>query len=280
MKNVWTLPVKTGLFINLLLMFVLLSSSTPAASAGGKMRAQSRVPILIYHRFGSAVADSMTVTTAVFESQLRYLRDNGYTVIPLRSLVGYFLGKVPPPPPRSVVITADDGHKSVYTEMLPIVKEYGIPVTLFIYPSAISNASYAMTWKQLREIKGTGLFDIQSHTYWHPNFSNEKRRSKPADYVKFVDMQFKKSKERIEKEVGGRVDMLAWPFGIYDDWLMTRAKEDGYIAGFTMVRRNASPSDNIMALPRYIMTDRDRGKVFGRLLDGVALKRKEDDQEP
>jgi peptidoglycan/xylan/chitin deacetylase (PgdA/CDA1 family) len=255
--------VRTDILIKLLVIVVLL-----CPSAEGKSFSHQCVPILIYHRFGPMVADSMTVTTGGFESQLRYLRDNGYTVIPLRRLVDYFLRKAPPPPPRSVVITADDGHKSVYSDMLPLVKKYRVPVTTFIYPSAISNASYAMKWDQLRELKRTGLFDIQSHTYWHPNFRKEKGRLKPAEYEKFVDMQFKKSKDRIEKEVAGTVDMLAWPFGIYDNWLMTRAKEDGYIAGFTMARHNASTSDDIMALPRYIMTDRDRGKVFGRLLAG------------
>ncbi len=271
----WTLPARAGLFINLLLMFVLSCPAAYAASAPGGTFSSSGVPILVYHRFGPTVADSMTVTTPVFESQLKYLRDNGYTVIPLRNLVDYFLGKAPAPPRRCVVITADDGHKSVYSEMLPLAKKYRIPVTLFIYPSAISNASYAMTWQQLLEIKKSGLFDIQSHTYWHPNFRKEKKRLGPAEYERFVDMQFKKSKERVEKEVGGRVDMLAWPFGVYDDWLMKKAKEDGYIAGFTIERRNASASDNIMALPRYIMTDSDRGKVFGRLLEGGVMKKKE-----
>jgi Polysaccharide deacetylase len=49
-------------------------------------------------------------------------------------------------------------------------------VTLFVYPSAVSNAAYALTWEQLRELQATGLVDIQSHTYWHPNFREEKRR--------------------------------------------------------------------------------------------------------
>jgi peptidoglycan/xylan/chitin deacetylase (PgdA/CDA1 family) len=107
----------------------------------------------------------MTVKTNAFESELKYLRDNGYKVIPLRELVDYYFGKRPPPHPHSVVITVDDGHKSVYTDMLPLVRKYHIPVTLFIYPSVISNAPYAMTWGQLREMKETGLFDFQSHTY-------------------------------------------------------------------------------------------------------------------
>ena len=52
---------------------------------------QVTVPVLCYHRFGPTVADSMTVTTKVFESQLQWLKDHQYTVIPLRTLVNYLL---------------------------------------------------------------------------------------------------------------------------------------------------------------------------------------------
>jgi peptidoglycan/xylan/chitin deacetylase (PgdA/CDA1 family) len=208
----------------------------------------------------------MTVTTTVFESDIKYLRDNSYTVISLRRLVDYYLGKEPPPPARSVVITVDDGHKSVFTELFPLVRRYRIPVTLFLYPSAISNAPYAMTWEQLREMKKTGLFDFQSHTYWHPNFKNEKKRLRPLEYERFVEMQLNRSKDKLEEELGVKVDMLAWPFGIYDDELIAKAREAGYVAAFTMERHHTSTSDNIMALPRYRMTNADMGKVFERIL--------------
>jgi peptidoglycan/xylan/chitin deacetylase (PgdA/CDA1 family) len=225
------------------------------------------VPILLYHRFGPSVADCMTVTTAVFESHLEYLRKNGYTVIPLRQLVNYYLRKGPPPPKKSVVIVVDDGHKTVYTDMLPLVKKYRIPVTLFLYPSAISNASYAMTWDQLREIKKTGLFELQGHTYWHPNFKQEQEKLNPADYKEFVEMQLKRSKERLEKELDINVDMLAWPFGIYDDWLIAKAAESGYTAAFTIERRHASNFENVMKIPRYLLNNADKGKVFERMLE-------------
>ena len=84
---------------------------------------QVTVPVLAYHRFGPTVADGMTVTTKVFEAQLQWLKDHQYTVIPLRTLVNYLQGQGPPPPPQSVVITVDDGHKTVWTEMLPLVKQ-------------------------------------------------------------------------------------------------------------------------------------------------------------
>jgi peptidoglycan/xylan/chitin deacetylase (PgdA/CDA1 family) len=252
----------------------------------------------------------MTVTTSAFESHLQYLKDHGYAVIPLRHLVDHYLGKRPSLPARSLVITVDDGHKSVYTEMFPLLRKYHTPVTLFLYPSAISNASYAMTWNQLREIKETDLFDFQSHTFWHPNFKEERKRLKPAEYEDFVEKQLKKSRERLQREfninpstpqsegqglpstraqaeglrvdperrfstppsktrLGAvervKVDMLAWPFGIYDEWLIRKGIEAGYVAGFTMERRHASPSDNMMALPRYLLVGNNSIRT---LLDG------------
>ena len=247
--------MKIRLFIFPILVVLLLWQSP--TSGEPRQPFGTRVPILLYHRFGPIVADRMTVTTPTFESHLKYLKNHDYTTIPLRHLVDYYLGKRLSLPSRSLVITADDGHKSVYTEMFPLLKKYHIPVTLFLYPSAISNASYAMTWNQLREMKETGLLDFQSHTFWHPNFKEERKRLKPAEYEDFVEKQLKKSRERLQREFDVKVDMLAWPFGIYDEWLIPKVTEAGYVAGFTMERRHTSPSENMMALPRYLIVHND-----------------------
>jgi peptidoglycan/xylan/chitin deacetylase (PgdA/CDA1 family) len=250
----------------------LVLAIVPGSPACEEFRKDSlQVPMLVYHRFGPVVADSMTVTTPVFESHLQYLREHDYTVIPLQQFVAYRLDKASPLPPRSVVITVDDGHRSVYTHMFPLVKRYRVPVTLFIYPSAISNAAYAMTWEQLQELQETGLFTVQSHSYWHPNFKREKKRLSPAHYEKLVRKQLTLSKETLEQKLGIQVDMLAWPFGIYDDELIEQAVEAGYRAAFTLERRHASMSDHVMALPRYLMTDGVQGKAFARLLLGMSL---------
>jgi len=231
------------------------------------------VPVLCYHRFGPKVADSMTVTTKVFEAQMQWLKDHQYTVIPLRTLVNYLRGQGPPPPPKSVVITADDAHKTVYTEMLSVVRKYNIPVTLFVYPSCVSNASYAMTWEQLKALQATGLFDMQSHTFWHPNFKKEKKKLKPEEYKKLVDAQLVKSKASLEKRFGGTVDVLAWPFGIYDDELEKDAAKAGYVVAFSIDRRNAQPSEKMMAQPRYLMVNGDGVKNFEAIVTGRAQEK-------
>ena len=256
-----------------LTLIFALALCTPA-SATNPPAVQQGVPILLYHRFGPTVADGMTITTPVFESHLKYLKDNGYTVIPLRRLVDWYQKKAPAPPAKSVVIVEDDAHKTVYSDMFPLAKKYNVPVTVFVYPSAISNASYAMTWDQLRELKKSGLFDIQSHSYWHPNFKREKKKLKPAEFGKLVDTQLRKSKDRLEKEIGSKVDLLAWPFGIYDDFLLGRASAAGYTATFTIERHHAVSGDSVMKLPRYLLLNSDQGKAFTQILAGTAPQRK------
>jgi peptidoglycan/xylan/chitin deacetylase (PgdA/CDA1 family) len=227
-------------------------------------------PILVYHRFGGSVADAMTVRTSVFEAQLEHLARQSYVVIPLKRLVAHLRGDEPSLPPRSVVVTVDDAHRSVYTDALPLLQRYRIPVTLFVYPSAVSNADYAMTWQELHEVAATGLVDIESHTYWHPNFAEEKRRLSDAAYQHLVEDQLTRSRSVLESRVGKPVDLLAWPFGIHDDELMRKASEAGYIAAVTLGRRHATAADPSMALPRYLVTDADRGARFEALLAGRA----------
>ena len=251
----------------LVLLFALVSPAFAAVAP------DVSVPILLYHRFGPTVADGMTITTPVFETHMKYLHDNGYKVIPLRQLVQWYQGKSPAPAAKSVVIVEDDAHKTVYSDMLPIIRKYRYPVTIFVYPSAISNAKYAMTWDQLRELKKTGLFDIQSHTYWHPNFKRERKKLAPSAYDKLVMEQLLKSRKKLEQEVGGPIDLLAWPFGIYDDHLLKKAQEAGFIGTFSIERRHATGREKLQILPRYLLVNADKEKAFAQLMLGNAVKR-------
>jgi len=227
-----------------------------------------KVSILLYHRFGPTVPNTMTVTTADFEGQLKSIKSLDYTVIPLKDLLRKLKDPAVVLPERAVVLTADDGHRSVYTDMFPLIQRYGVPVTLFIYPSAISNAPYALTWQQLAEMKKSGLVDVQSHTYLHPNFRVEKKRLSADAYEKFLRKQLVFSKQALEGHLGGTVDLLAWPYGIYDPELMSAATKAGYVAAFSIDRRPVTSAEQTMALHRYFVSDHDRGPAFARLLKG------------
>jgi len=248
----------------LLAVWIVLVSSLYAAVVN-----ERRIPVLCYHRFGPEVADSMTIKTSAFDEQMQWLKKNGYTVIPLDTAAQYLQGKIKSVPAKPVVITVDDGHKSVYEQMAPVVKRYKVPVTLFIYPSAISNAKYAMTWEQLGELETTKLFTVESHTYWHPNFKHEKKKLSPQEYEKFVDKQLGGAKKKLEEKTGHEIKYLAWVFGIYDDSLLEDAKKAGYSMAFTIDRRHASSLNNMMAQGRYMVVSKHDINAFARMVDGT-----------
>lgn len=238
-------------------------------AGAGLARAEGAIPILVYHRFDPATPGDTTVRTSTFEGQLAWLDRHGYRIVPLSQALAELEGEARPAAGPEVVITADDGHESVYTQLYPLILKRRIPVTLFIYPSAISNAAYALTWAQLKQMQASGLVDIQSHTYWHPNFRIEQRRLKPADYRAFVDLQLKKSKSTLEARVGRPVTLLAWPFGIVDADLEAAARRDGYEAAFAYEGGPAKAGDDLLALPRIPVADADRGQRFGDELQAI-----------
>lgn len=230
------------------------------------------IPILCYHNFNPTIPGSMNLRPEKFEAQIKWLKENGFTIIPLKEAVDYLEGKRSSLPPKSIVITDDDGWQSVYTYMYPLVRKYHIPVTLFIYPGTISQGKHAMTWDELKELQNTGLFDIEAHTYSHPNFKQEKRHRSTAAYEKFVTGELVNSKKILEDKMQHSILFLAWPFGIYDSYLENAAKNAGYEMAFSIDARPANRSYRAMAQPRYMIVEGQTMKTFVYIADGAITK--------
>ncbi len=250
-----------------ILQLVWLLAFAATTIISGTARAAQSLPILVYHRFGAAATELTTIRTKTFTQQLQWLHHNEIAVLPLHAVVDALKDNHVPGNGPAVVLTADDGHESIYTDMYPLILSFHVPVTLFIYPSAISNSKTSLTWSQVSEMAATGLVDVQSHTYWHPDFQVEKSRL-GSGYEPFVRRQLELSKTRIEEHTGRKVDLLAWPFGIHDQQLEKLASESGYAAAFTIERKRAQPGDDPLALPRFQVTDGDRGARFEALVRG------------
>lgn len=246
------------LLMKLVILFILSSSAfaNPASIA-----------ILTYHNFNPTVPGPMSVTPAKFELQLQWLKDHDYTVIPLKDLVSYLQGNNITLPKKPVVITADDGWESQYKYMYPLARKYNIPVTLFIYPSTISNGKHTLTWDQLRELQKTGMVDIEDHTYWHPNFDQEKKYLSQKEYEKLVHVNLVNSKNILEKKLGTKISYIAWPYGIYNAYLEQQAAKAGYVMAFSIDDRQASKRENDMAQPRYLISARQSLKTFALIVN-------------
>ncbi len=121
-----------------------------------------RVPALMYHGVGDECWTSPELFTRPddLRAQLRWLLDNGYTPIFFEDL------KHADAIEKPVLLTFDDSFRDNYTELFPILREYGVKATLFVIQGTIgwdANLSAA----QLREMLASGLVRAECHTQYH-----------------------------------------------------------------------------------------------------------------
>jgi len=252
----------------------MLAATASACATGGAWRSATSattqpapgVPVLVYHRFGLQVTDSMTVRTARLREHIDVLRGEGCQIVSLHDVVAWHRGDIPDLPPRPVALSIDDGHRSVADEAAPWLQGTGWPITLFIYPSAISNARYAMTWDTLRALQSQGPWQIESHTWWHPHFARERRQRSAADFERFATAQLTRSRDELTRRSGRPVSLLAWPFGVSDAGVQALAARCGYRAAFGLGGRACRGIDPVMDLPRHLMVDAVSGATLAAWL--------------
>ena len=184
------------------------------------------IPILMYHKIKDQVENteddqSMSVSTANFEAQLKALLEAGYTPINFKQLKDYLEGKVGLPK-KPILITADDGYLCNYTKAYPILKKYNAQATFFVTSLyvGITNENEHFSWEQAKEMEASGLIDIQSHTHGH-TLMNELDKTD-------VSYEIQKSFGDIEKYLGERdVKVLAYPQFLHTSKVKEWANECG-----------------------------------------------------
>lgn len=196
------------------------------------------VPILCYHRFEKDCKSSLCMPIHIFEQQMRYLYENGYRVISFGQLLD-FLEYRHPLPQKAVVISIDDGYRSVYDVGYPILKKYGFGATLFIYTEFINSCKNAMTWKQLAIMKADG-FEIGAHTVSHSDLTRRKEGEDTQAFMARIERELRVSKQIIDKKLKQDTTLLSFPYGRYNQTVLEMTTRLGYRAAVT-VKRGSNP---------------------------------------
>ena len=166
---------------------------------------------------------------ANFDEQMKYLHDNDYHSITLEQFDAYMRGEGDLPD-RPVLITFDDGYRSNYDLVYPILREYGVKacISIIVLMPDLPTDNFC-TWNQLREMTASGLVEIGSHSYRLHNLGGDggnfesggangvERRpnESDADFQTRVLDDIQLSHDRIAEELGG-VTCFAYPFGCSD----------------------------------------------------------------
>jgi peptidoglycan/xylan/chitin deacetylase (PgdA/CDA1 family) len=189
------------------------------------------VPILVYHRVGRTPT-RMTISPEGIAAQFEYLKANGYRVVRLSELAQFIDGRRRLPS-RSVVVTFDDGHVSVYQYAYPLLRQYGYPATLFLYGDFIG-APEALKWPQLAEMAAAGLVEVQAHSRTHANLVQRATGESDGAYAARIDAELRQPRELIQRHLQTTVSHYAYPYGDANDLVLDRMAAARYSLGLTV----------------------------------------------
>ena len=191
-----------------------------------------KVPILLYHHITTESFTPDEAVSLISPSDFRFHMTAikvHFTPISLRSYYDYVMcddGSIDLPD-NPIIVTFDDGYLSNYEIAYPILKELEIPATIFVVTDTVGavagegkvNHSH-FTWEQAKEMEASGLIEIQSHTVNH-------KRMTDLSYGEMV-RQLRKSKYDVERGLGRECDMIAYPYGDYNEGIRAAARKAGY----------------------------------------------------
>jgi len=233
--------------------------------------------------------DQYAISTRNLASQFDWLRAHGYHVISLEQLIDARQGrsKLPQNP---VLLTFDDGLRSVYTKVFPLLQAYQYHAVVAVVGAwadlpengavdygyrPFARDDFA-TWDQLREMQNSGLVEIASHSYdlHHGIAANPQGNSIPAavadswdasqkhyesseEYAARIRADLSRSSEEIREKLGRAPRAIMWPYGAYTQVSQQIAESLGMISSFTLGLPVTFPTppfgvNDLAAIPRFV----------------------------
>ncbi|HHX81948.1 MAG TPA: polysaccharide deacetylase family protein [Pseudomonadaceae bacterium] len=227
----------------------LLAQGVDESANESADQAPGQAVILQYHHVSTQTPPSTSLSLEDFSTHMHYLKDNGFTVLPLEDVV-HALRDGTSLPDRSAVITFDDAYVSVYEAALPLLRELGFPFTVFIPAGLISsNDRLYATWDQLRTMAEAGA-TLANHTMTHPYMLERLSGEDEAAWLERLRKEIVDAEAVIEAETGQSHRLLAYPYGEYDPAIQRLTEELGFI-GIGQHSGPISAASDFTALPRF-----------------------------
>lgn len=242
----------------------------------------------------------LSVRTDRLVDQLAWLRANGYQAVSVDQILAARQGGQPLPE-RAVLLSFDDGYRSFYTRVLPILKAYGWPALLAPVgawmdtpadkPVDFGGSPEArdrfLTWDQIREISRSGLVEIAAHTNasHYGALANPQGNTEPAAAIRAYNAQTRQYEteaqfnarmgrdvaaitEKIRRVTGHAPRVWVWPYGAEGGSTLRIAGEHGYQLALTL-EDGAGRLSRLMSTPRLLLSSDPALKPFANSVVGM-----------
>ena len=254
----------------LLALFIISAGGWVAGAAEVEADGTVAVPIIMYHHIlkqESRLGDYI-ISPAEFEADLKYITEAGYTSVTVGQLTDYVQNGTPLPQ-KPIVISFDDGHRSFYSYAAPLLEKYSQRAVVAIvgdYSEQYSNTddhntAYAyMSWEEIAEVSGSGVAEIQNHSYSLHNNTGRRNGTKKLrgesveEYARVLTEDIVRLQDKLEAVTGIRPAAFVYPFGAISDESTQILRDIGFSAAFDceskLNRLQVGDTDALMHLHR------------------------------
>ncbi len=226
-----------------------------------------RIPILMYHYVEyvqdkyDTIRQSLNIIPSIFELQVKTLQDSAYTFLTAKDLAD-ILDEKREAPQRPVLLTFDDGHWDLYTDILPILQKYHVRATAYISPGLLNGSDF-LTTEQLEKVATSGAVEIAAHTAHHVWLKGKS--------LEVVQKEVGDSKIMLEKLIQKPVVSFAYPFGAFDDQTVRVLQDLGFRSAVSTVPGVEQSKTNKYFLYR-IRPGRRTGQELVSYLEGDSFR--------
>jgi biofilm PGA synthesis lipoprotein PgaB len=266
----------------LILALIGLFAALPTPALGGQ-----RFVSVAFHDVvdfpGDLDDDAVTVDHLI--GFFEWLLANRWTAITLDDVEAARLGKKPLPE-RAILITFDDGYRSLYTRVFPLLIAYRIPAVCPLtgawmdapmdatvrYGNRDLPRAKFLSWEEAREMARSGLVEFASHSYdlhrgvrgnpqgnelaagWARIYRPDRGYESAAEFRQRIAGDLARSRDLLASRLGKKPRAIAWPFGRYNGTDIEVAKASGFTFALTL---DPEPADvaRPMALSRFLPTN-------------------------
>jgi peptidoglycan/xylan/chitin deacetylase (PgdA/CDA1 family) len=214
------------------------------------------VVVLMYHRVNDVLKpNDLVVSVERFRQHMRYLKRNCEVISMEQFLLGHQVTKSPVTSKTKVLITFDDGYRDNYLNAYPILKELGLPATIFLTTGMIGTdlkrpryqtmpIPDMLNWGEVNEMAQNGI-TFGPHTVSHPHLaqlSREEQEREIGESIKVLreNLKIEDGRENIDKKsnpfsiVDLQSSIFCYPYGDYNETTLKVLKELGVKIAFTV----------------------------------------------
>ncbi|MGP8290661.1 poly-beta-1,6-N-acetyl-D-glucosamine N-deacetylase PgaB [Vreelandella zhanjiangensis] len=232
---------------------------------------------------------SQTITRARLIEHFNLLSAGGYQPVSLQQIIDAKAGGQPLPD-KAVLLTFDDGYRSFYDIVFPLLKLYGFPAVQAVVGSWLDvpeggRVPYGnitlprerfLTWEQVQILDESPLVEIASHTYnlhygvkgnpmgneqaaavtsiWNPQTGYESE----AAYVERIRNDMARTQQQFQTHMGRSPRMMVWPYGASSQATLDIAAEYGMIYTFSLLSAPNQLRSSMRSINRYLI-DQETG---------------------